>query len=253
MRLSDGIWMANIKGIRVMKKTFLLILALSLCFSTAAFAANAKVTIKYKDGYYFGYTKNKLPHGKGTRVWGKELRYEGDWVNGKRQGQGYMLFATHLEAGEIIFEYTGQWKNDLYHGKGKLSDSGYQLEKFGGGHYINYDEVDYMYIYDDTYNGEFKNGLREGSGKYEFLLVNDETNKKLQITYQGEWKKGFMDGKGTLTRSINDKTVKYTGGFIKSMKHGKGTETIWNKTAKTTKTCQVVYKNGNQVSATSCK
>lgn len=236
-----------------MKKTILFILALSLCFSTAAVAANAKVTIKYKDGYYFGYTKNKLPHGKGTRVWERTLRYDGDWVNGQRQGQGYLLFATNLEAGEIISEYTGQWKNDAFHGKGKLRESGYQLEKFGGSHYINYDEVDYMYIRDDTYNGEFKNGLREGSGKYNFLLTNDETNVTTQVAYQGEWKKGFMDGKGTLTRIVNEKTEKYVGGFIKGLKHGKGTETLSNKSSKTTKTCQVVYKNGKRMSATSCK
>ncbi len=30
--------------------------------------------------------KEKVPHGKGKFTWEKGWKYEGDWVNGKREG-----------------------------------------------------------------------------------------------------------------------------------------------------------------------
>lgn len=38
-------------------------------------------------------------------------RFEGDWVHGKRHGQGTYTYAD----GSV---YTGQWDNDRIHGKG---------------------------------------------------------------------------------------------------------------------------------------
>ena len=64
---------------------------------------------------------------------GGEDSYEGDWVNGKRHGQGiFMHGAEH---------YVGGWKDDKKHGKGG---------EFGS---------------EAFYEGEFANGVKHGEGK----------------------------------------------------------------------------------------
>ena len=64
---------------------------------------------------------------------GAEDSYDGDWVNGKRHGQGmFMHGAEH---------YVGGWKDDKKHGKGT---------EFGA---------------EGFYEGQFVNGVRHGEGK----------------------------------------------------------------------------------------
>jgi len=55
--------------------------------------------------YYIGQLKNKLPNGKGKQYDSKgTLRYYGDWVNGKYEGNG----TYYLEDGSLL--YIGQFK-----------------------------------------------------------------------------------------------------------------------------------------------
>jgi len=42
-------------------------------------------------------------------VWLNKIEYEGQWVNGCREGQGQMT----LEGGD---KYVGKWKADMYEG-----------------------------------------------------------------------------------------------------------------------------------------
>ena len=66
--------------------------------------------------YYIGQTKNNLPDGKGKEYYENgNLRYKGDFINGKKEGNGKYIY----ENGNY---YIGEWKNDLKHGKGKLYD-----------------------------------------------------------------------------------------------------------------------------------
>ena len=58
--------------------------------------------------------------------------YEGDWVNGKRDGKGKMIYAN----GDA---YEGDWVN----GKGKM-----------------------IYANGDSYEGDWLNDKRDGKGKY---------------------------------------------------------------------------------------
>lgn len=52
-------------------------------------AATKKVSLKLSSGAtYYGEVKNGKPNGKGTAKWGESKLYSGDWVDGKRQGQG---------------------------------------------------------------------------------------------------------------------------------------------------------------------
>ena len=40
------------------------------------------------EDYYEGYFSNNLPHDKGIYVWSNGTRYEGQFFNGFRTGQG---------------------------------------------------------------------------------------------------------------------------------------------------------------------
>ena len=53
-------------------------------------------------------------NGKGTFKWPNGDRYEGDWVNGQRTGQGKYFYN---DGGGI---YTGEWKNNNRHGEGTM-------------------------------------------------------------------------------------------------------------------------------------
>ena len=61
--------------------------------------------------------KNNLKHGKGTEYYKNgNIKYDGDFVNGKREGNGKYIY----ESGNY---YIGQWKNGLKHGKGTMFNS----------------------------------------------------------------------------------------------------------------------------------
>ena len=53
-------------------------------------------------------------NGNGTFKWSNGDRYEGDWVNGQRTGQGKYFYS---DGGGV---YTGEWKNNNRHGEGTM-------------------------------------------------------------------------------------------------------------------------------------
>lgn len=67
------------------------------------------------------------------------------------------------------------------------------------------------------YEGEFKNSLFDGRGKY----TSDA------FIYEGIWKEGKLHGQGTLTRTNGNI---YIGEFKDGKKHGLGTKTLSNGT-----------------------
>ena len=119
-----------------MKSRLLLAICLLLFVSLISFngtivdaaTATKKVSIKYAGGSYYGEVKNGKPHGKGTMQWGTSKSYSGDWVDGKRSGNGnYVnkeLYADNgFEPPRITTTktiYNGQWKNDKKDGEGYL-------------------------------------------------------------------------------------------------------------------------------------
>ena len=70
--------------------------------------------------------------------------------------------------------------------------------------------------YESTYEGEYKNGIREGKGKF--------THKDKSIAV-GNFKGGQLIGYGTRT---SEDGTKYEGEFINYRQHGKGTMTFAN-------------------------
>ena len=125
--------------------------------------------IDYNNGYYVGDVDcDAKPHGKGIYYYANGDKYEGEFANGLRHGNGIYYFFDNGE------KYEGEFKNAKYHGIGTF------------------------YFADGTkYEGEFANGLRHGTGtkhctdgkKYEGKWVNDqlvEENKNYAVSWDGK-------------------------------------------------------------------
>ena len=157
--------------------------------------------------------------------------YEGEWIDGKPNGEGELLFKDGNGG------YIGSFKDGGAHGFGTLYvDNGYK--------YIGDWKFDKRNGYGretkpngSTYIGEFKNDKSHGVGVY--------VGKKYNLTYSGTWKNGNMHGAGTLIfdnvdgKSIVAGTFKndvwdgysvillpdgvtYLGQTVKGKKHGAG-------------------------------
>lgn len=94
-----------------------------------------------------------------------------------------------------------------------------------------------------TYEGEMRDGLREGFGKqvykngsvYEGFWLNDKPHgvgRKIfenNHVYIGDWKNGLCEGEGTY--SDLNKQIIYTGGWRDGQKNGHGSETYKDKSS----------------------
>lgn len=83
---------------------------------------------------YVGNMANNLPHGKGKEVISNGDVYNGDYVEGKRHGEG-----TFEKKDDFI--YIGTFRNNKFEGKGKK-----------------------LYPNGDKFEGMFRNGKEEGTG-----------------------------------------------------------------------------------------
>ena len=91
--------------------------------------------------------------------------YEGDWVNGKREGTGKITFS----GGDV---YEGDWVDDKVEGKGK-----------------------YTYLRGGiVYEGDWVNGKREGNSKITYLN-GDSMESVWSRDISGLWKQGKPCGK----------------------------------------------------------
>jgi hypothetical protein len=84
----------------------------------------------------------------------------------------------------------------------------------------------------DTYQGQYKNGLKHGFGKlvtpdgrlFEGYWNQNMGTGKVRIidenTYEGDWRNGNKDGQG---RETNQNGDEYTGSFQNNFRHGQGT------------------------------
>jgi hypothetical protein len=107
-----------------------------------------------------GCVSGSCENGSGTYVYSNGYRFEGDFVNGKREGRGLL---TEPDGGT----YDGMWSNDEFNGQG-------------------------TYVWQDgaKYTGEWKNGIQDGYGIY-FYANGDK--------YAGYFKNNKFQGKGTYT------------------------------------------------------
>lgn len=130
-------------------------------------------------------------HGFGTYISGRGDRYEGNWVDGRKQGEGKQEWSS----GE---KYVGSWSDNKPHGKG-----------------------DYTYANGENYKGEFVWGKRQGTGimtyangdVYEGEWFQDQRQGKGILkakkgsTFEGEWKADQKSGNGVLTLANGDRLV----------------------------------------------
>ncbi|WP_091015367.1 MULTISPECIES: hypothetical protein [Paenibacillus] len=207
------------KGDLMFRKMFICILGATLGLSVilsphVAQATTEMTTLEYGNGAtFYGETKNGKPHGSGTMTWGKTKTYKGSWAQGKRSGHGIYKVITRGEDRIIESKYDGNWKNDKKDGQGKLEineialtgerlESRIQTGTFAKDQWIaGYDvrngEYDppYYFAYKDSklrfeilgYAGDIWNDLKKGyifsftyqKGKvYKSVGVGDEYNPK---------------------------------------------------------------------------
>jgi hypothetical protein len=136
--------------------------------------------------------------------------YRGQIVNGLRQGFGVYIFARQGEGSQTEFRdrYEGQFRNDVFHGQGKL-----------------------IYRNDDRYEGEFRDGLPHGRGVYVFSPAtdNDQNTPGYRNRYEGQFQNGRPQGLGTLTYArcqmysgARLRCDNYQGPFVNGKPQGQG-------------------------------
>ena len=106
------------------------------------------ILVAQKTGCISGNCEN----GSGTYVYANGFRFEGDFVNGKREGRGFL---KDPDGGT----YDGMWSNDFFNGQG-TKYTGEWKDGIQDGYGI------YFYANGDKYTGYFKNNKFNGKGTY---------------------------------------------------------------------------------------
>merc|ERR1719409_369782 len=112
-------------------------------------------------------------HGRGVFTFKNGDKYDGQYVNGHREGKG--TFIWHKGGGDSVARYEGEFKNNEMHGRGTLTypDGSVHL------------------------NAEWANGQRVGSeGEFRFRAGH---------TYTGNWAHSTFNDAGCFTYAEGDK------------------------------------------------
>lgn len=137
--------------------------------------------------------------------------YEGDFVNGLRQGKGKYSYGN----GD---KYEGDFFENKKHGIGKMvyNENGQYHGYFENG--TRHGEGVFIYPNGDVYSGWWKNGKKHGKGTYVF--------KESKMKFIGEWGDGnILNGTWQYHNGVH-----YRGGFENNKPKGEG---VW------------VFANGN--------
>ncbi|GFN80045.1 MORN repeat-containing protein 1-like [Plakobranchus ocellatus] len=187
---------------------------------------------------YVGEKRKFLRDGYGTYIYENAFfRYEGEWMKGKKHGHGKLLMkdGTYYEGqfinGEINgngykyfssskAKYTGQFLNGEMHGHGIMAyfngnvyeGQWYKNKKQGFGILSTSEKA----VYEGTFHGHVRDG--EGTQTY------DESYKKLSNgdRYEGYWMLDQRNGHGDLWCADGSH---YSGNFVNDMFHGAGVMT----------------------------
>jgi hypothetical protein len=109
-----------------------------------------------------GCISGNCENGGGTYVYANGYRYEGDFVNGMREGRGLL---TEPDGGS----YDGMWSDDEFNGQGtyKWPDGARYTGEWKNGIQDGYGI--YFYPNGDKYTGYFKNNKFHGTGTYTWV------------------------------------------------------------------------------------
>ena len=180
------------------------------------------------DSIFLGlFEKDLITPKKGILLTVNGEYYEGEFMNGKKDGKGKLLYKNGTE-------YIGYFKNNKHNGygqltqidgeifqgewkDGKINGNGTRFHSNGDkyiGNYVNNIRNGYgYYIFSngDSYEGNWKDGKANGQGVFKFNNGN---------IYEGEFKDNLISGKGKFTLKNGDI---YTGNFVNGLINGKGT------------------------------
>ena len=151
-------------------------------------------------------------NGQGTLTWTDGTKYEGEFKDDSRNGQGTFTHKKYKYVGEFKDDllngqgtitwpngdkYVGEYKDDNFHGQGTLT---YESGKYVGEWKDDKKSGQGTMTYKDgaEYVGEYKDDKFNGQGTYTW------TNG---ATYVGEFKDNKRNGQGTLTFKDGDKRV----------------------------------------------
>ncbi|GEM_PF-1303100 len=151
---------------------------------------------------------NGQPSGKGIAIWDHGDYYEGDWLNGQREGTGTLLTSE--------FSYQGHWLADKRHGEGiqswkngDLYQGNWAADRYEG-------QGKFSSPKDQKYDGFWSAGQRHGFGKA--TLSNGEQ-------YEGDWRQDLIDGYGTMYWKNGDR---YQGNWRQGKPSGTGSFSLAN-------------------------
>ena len=202
------------------------------------FIFKTKTEIKeyqYKDIYhekiltYEGEYLNGKRNGKGEEydINGHKI-FEGEYLNGKRNGKGKEYDYNHLI-------YEGEYLNGQRNGKGKecnkwgiLLFKGEYLKgnKFNGKGYDKFDHIIYELKEGKGFCREYERGMKSFEGEY----LNGKRNGKGKeyyyfdgyLLFEGEYLNGKRNGKGKEYQKYNGKII-FEGEYLNGYKwNGKG-------------------------------
>ena len=205
----------------------------------------------------FDYFKGEIKDGKATgkavftppysyvNNEARHLKYIGNIVNNKKEGQGILKYKNkksnkviykddkliqgeqgeyyHITVGDIYFEILeGKIENGLASGKVYITDDGEILEY--NGYIVNNKKHGKGYCYynnNSEYDGDWENDKRHGNGKgtYESAI------------YEGQWVENKREGQGKMTYTKGEEKGSFYEGEWKNDKwHGKGKVIFSNET-----------------------
>lgn len=141
---------------------------------------------EWEDNQFSGYGKYIYETQKAS--------YEGEWLDGLQNGQGYYRSPE--------FAYRGEWEKGWMDGEGTLVFN--NGDKYEGTVHENLIDGIGTYTFKDGnyYEGEFVEGKMSGLGIFHF---------KNGTTFEGEFLNGKIYGDGTLNLVENEKVVSITG------------------------------------------
>jgi len=137
----------------------------------------------------------------------KEVRYMGDWKEGKRDGYGVLVEKNSNR-------YEGEWRNDKEHGRGiktwrggsRYEGEWYEGKKHGKAK-ISWGDGEWK---GDEYCGDWRDDHRDGEGVYSW--ANGDV-------YRGHWERSKLNGLGTKIWANGDR---YEGRWKDDERHGNG-------------------------------
>eukprot|EP00760_Papus_ankaliazontas_P017599 PhM_4_TR17338/c0_g1_i1/m.100950 len=186
----------------------------------------------FSDGRrYVGEVENGMRCGHGRLVWPNGNHYDGAWLGDERHGHGTQYTSSTGDS------YTGEWCHDIQHGDG--IEIVYGTHHYSGGFVsgkkcgfgkIKYNaEAKGIYegywrenLYNGkghletpelTYDGDFINGIRTGSG----ISI---MHKLGGLRFEGQIRDGVHHGQEVTVLQTNGDT--YRGNLVKGVRHGRG-------------------------------